>query len=60
MLVSCLVCTGVAIAFAVAMVPVMSLLFALAAEILRRYLFFAAAVPKTVASTFLTPKEVAA
>ncbi len=37
--------------------PVAALLFAAAAETLRRYLFFTSAVPKSVASTFLKPGE---
>jgi hypothetical protein len=40
--------------------PIPAFLCALAAEMLGRYLFFASVVPKSMASTYLTPKEVAA
>jgi DMSO reductase anchor subunit len=53
----------VCVAFAIALVPVNPLaafVFSLASETLGRYLFFAGVVPKSVASTFLTPKETAA
>jgi formate dehydrogenase iron-sulfur subunit len=40
--------------------PIAAILFAIAGEVLNRYLFFAAVVPKSVASTYLTPKEAAA
>jgi formate dehydrogenase iron-sulfur subunit len=53
------VCTALALAL-VPVGPVPALLFALAGETLGRYLFFAGVVPKSVASTFLTPKEAAA
>ena len=36
--------------------PVASFAFALTAELLSRWLFFTSAVPKTVASTYLTPR----
>ena len=50
-------------ALALALVPVSPIpafLAALAAETLGRYLFFAGVVPKSMASTYLTPKEAAA
>ena len=40
--------------------PLIAFLFALCAEFTSRYLFFAAVVPKSVAGTFLAPKESAA
>ena len=40
--------------------PILAVLFALAGEVLDRYLFFAAVVPKGIASTYLTPGEAAA
>jgi DMSO reductase anchor subunit len=52
-------CVALALA-SLAVNPIAALLFALAGETLGRYLFFASVVPKSVASTFLTPKEAAA
>ncbi len=52
-------CAGLAIALA-PVFPISAFLFALAGEVLDRCLFFAAVVPKSVASTYLTPKEAAA
>jgi Fe-S-cluster-containing dehydrogenase component/DMSO reductase anchor subunit len=53
------VCVALAIAL-VSVNPIAAFLFSLASETLGRYLFFAGVVPKSVASTFLTPKEAAA
>jgi Fe-S-cluster-containing dehydrogenase component/DMSO reductase anchor subunit len=58
-LVGRLVCMALALAL-VAVSPIPAFLFALAAETLGRYLFFASVVPKSMASTYLTPKEAAA
>jgi formate dehydrogenase iron-sulfur subunit len=58
-LIACLACALVSIASAPAL-PIVSFIVAFGGEILCRYLFFAAVVPKSVASTFLTPKEAAA
>jgi formate dehydrogenase iron-sulfur subunit len=58
-LIACLACTVVSIASAPKL-PIVSFMVASGGEILGRYLFFAAVVPKSVASTFLTPKEAAA
>jgi len=54
-----MVCACLALAL-VAVYPAPAFLFALAGELLSRYLFFAAVVPKSMASTYLTPKEAAA
>jgi Fe-S-cluster-containing dehydrogenase component/DMSO reductase anchor subunit len=54
-----LVCTVLALVL-VALAPVVACLLALAGELLGRYLFFTGVVPKSVASTYLTPKEAAA
>jgi DMSO reductase anchor subunit len=52
-------CTALALVL-VPVNPIPAFSFALAGETLGRYLFFAAVVPKSVASTYLTPKEAAA
>ncbi len=54
-----LACAAVAILL-VPVLPVAAFLLALAGETIGRYLFFAAVVPKSIASTYLTPKEAAA
>jgi len=54
-----LVCAAVAILL-VPVLPVLAFLLALSGETIGRYLFFAGVVPKSMASTYLTPKEVAA
>ena len=41
-------------------IPSAAFALALAGEVIGRYLFFAAVVPKGMASTYLTPKEAAA
>ncbi len=40
--------------------PAFGILFSLAGEAAGRYLFFTAVVPKSIASTYLTPKGAAA
>jgi len=53
------VCTALALVL-VPFSPIPAFLFALAGETAGRYLFFAGVVPKSMASTYLTPKEAAA
>jgi formate dehydrogenase iron-sulfur subunit len=54
-----LACAAVAILL-VPVLPVAAFLLALTGETIGRYLFFAGVVPKSMASTYLTPKEAAA
>jgi DMSO reductase anchor subunit len=58
-LVARFLCTALALAL-VSASPIPAFLFALAGEVIGRYLFFAGVVPKSVASTYLAPKEAAA
>jgi len=53
------VCTALALAL-VPVSPTLAFVFALAGEGVGRYLFFAGVVPKSMASTYLTPKGAAA
>ena len=58
-LIAQLTCTALALAM-IPVHPIAAFVAALASETLGRYLFFAGVVPKSMASSFLTPKEVAA
>jgi formate dehydrogenase iron-sulfur subunit len=56
-LVARFLCTALAL---VLVSPIAAFLFALAGEVIGRYLFFTSVVPKSMASTYLEPKEAAA